>query len=176
MKAANTSATKITNCSRRPATLEHLARDPDDHVRAGAACHPNTPLAALERLVTDPSYHVRVTMAEGQGNLRLLERLAVDEDFGVVAAIANSPHPAALRRLAWQTLLSHESLPLEILDWAFLPPEVLIKFAKHSKSQVRERVIRHDNAPIALLEQLKHDPVKRVRDRATRKLQARGYR
>lgn len=98
------------------ATLEHLARDPDEPVRAGAACHPNTPSVALERLVTDPSFHVRVTMAEGQGNLRLLERLALDEDFVVVASIANSQHPISVRRLAWKTLLNREPLPIEVLD------------------------------------------------------------
>ena len=53
--------------------------------------------------------------------------------------------------------------------------QALTTFAKQAKSKVRERLIRHENAPTSLLEQLKHDPVKRVRDRATRKLRARGY-
>jgi hypothetical protein len=101
--------------------------------------------------------------------------LAVDEDFGVVAAIANSLHAVSVRRLAWKTLLGREPLPIEMLDWVFIPTEALTVFAEHTKSQVRERVIQHDNTPISLLEQLTRDPVKRIRDRANRKLQARGY-
>ena len=178
-----------SNPNTPPLVLEDLAHDEDESVRNWVMKHPNTPEALRQSLSPEANKDEQESDASAQepseieqppsnqGNevtesavarnpstpAKVLETLAVDDDWEVRSEVAGNPSTPA-KVLATLAIDDEEEVRIAVAVNPGTPAASLETLARDEEELVRQFVASHPNTPLQVLEILSRDDDEEVRE------------
>jgi hypothetical protein len=133
--------------------VEKLARRADDHFLSVLAAHPQASHALQERLATHPSESVRAGLAAATPLDHLIQRLSLDPNPIVRAALASSPH---IQTDIQQRLFEKKDPRIlqSLLANPHTAPEILAACSRLRFLSIEHRLRTHPNTPPDVLARL----------------------